>query len=238
MSEMTEERRIAVGRIATTGGILSFWTIVLGSAVAWLAYHGARGEAYSPLNHWISELGQLGVSERASTFNLGLVAAGMEFVLFILGLAMVSPSRLRWVFGPIGAVAGLGGSFVGVYPMNNPDAHILAASTFFNLGWISVAIASFTFLRFPDPAFPRRLVVVGAVTVVAFLAFLISLRVDEFSRNRMASSGAIVDRPEIWIGAILEWAVLAGIMVWTLLVSLSWRATLKPKPLPVPGAKP
>jgi len=234
MSEMTEERRLAVGRIATTGGILAFWTIVLGSAVAWLAYHGAAGESYSPLNHWISELGQLGVSARASTFNLALVASGVEFVLFILGLAMVSPSRLRWVFGPIGAIAGLGGCFVGIYPMNNPDAHILAASTFFNLGWISVGIASITFLRFPDPRFPRRLVVVGAATVAAFVAFMVALRVDAFTRNRMASSGPIVGRPEIWIGPILEWAVMAGIMGWTLLVCLSWRATLKPKPLPVP----
>jgi hypothetical membrane protein len=232
---MSDERRLALGRIATTAGILAFWTIVLASAVAALGYQGARGESYSPLNHWISELGQIGVSARASTFNLGLVAAGVEFVLFMLGLAMTSPSRLRWVFGPIGIISGIGACFVGIYPMNNPDAHLFAASMFFNLGWIAVGLASLTFLRFPEPRFPRRLVAVGAATVVAFVAFLVALRVDDFSRQRMASSGAIVERPEIWIGPILEWAVLVGIMVWTLLVSLSWRATLVPKPLALPA---
>jgi hypothetical protein len=143
---------------------------------------------------------------------------------------MTSPSRLRWVFGPVGIISGIGGSFVGIIPMNYPDAHIVAASTFFNLGWIAVGLASISFLRFPEPRFPRRLVAVGAVTVVAFIAFLVALRVDDFTRQRMASSGPIVGRPEIWMGPILEWAVLVGIMVWTLLVSLSWRAALKPKP--------
>jgi hypothetical membrane protein len=119
---------------------------------------------------------------------------------------------------------------VGIYPMNYSDAHVLAASTFFNLGWIAVGLASLTFVLCPEPRFPRWLVVVGAATVVAFIAFLVALRVDDFSRQRMASSGAILERPEVWIGPILEWAVLVGIMMWTLLVSLSWRATLKPAP--------
>ena len=238
---MSEDRRLALGRLATTTGILSFWTIVLGSALAWLPYHGSSGESYSPLNHWISELGQLGVSERASMFNLALVAAGIEFVIFMLGLAMTSPSRLRWVFGPVGMVAGLGGAFVGIYPMNYPDAHVLAAFTFFNLGWISVGVASLTFLRNPEPRFPRWLVAFGGLTVAAFVAFLLSLQVDGFSRARMAASGPITGRPDVWIAPILEWATLAAIMTWTLLASLTWRKTLQPKPLAprplAPGAE-
>ena len=115
MTEMTEERRLALGRIATTAGLLSFWTIVLACAVAALGYQGARGEAYTPLNHWISELGQLGVSARASTFNLGLVAAGMEFLIFMLGMAMTTQSRLRWLFGAFGILAGLYSSGTDVF---------------------------------------------------------------------------------------------------------------------------
>ena len=233
---MTPERRAAIGRTATTAGILSAWTIVFGIGAAWSGYSGTAGEPYNPLNHWISELGQVGVSARASVFNLALVAAGMEFVLFIVGVAQTSPSRLRWAFGPIGAIAGLGGAFVGIFPMNHPTEHVLAASTFFNLGWIAVALASITYVRFPDPRFPRRLVGIGVFTVVAFVAFLVSLRVDEFSRARMAATGPIVGRPDVWIAPILEWSVLAGIMTWTLLTALAWRRTLKPKRLAV-GAR-
>ncbi len=38
-------------------------------------------------------------------------------------------------------------------------------------------------------------------------------------------------RPELWVAPILEWAVLVGIMSWTLLAGMAWRKTLKPRPL-------
>jgi hypothetical protein len=163
-------------------------------------------------------------------FNIALVLAGTGFLVFIAGMALTSPSRLRWAFGPIGATAGIGGAFVGLYPMNHPTEHVIAASTFFNLGWIAVALASITFLRFPDQRFPRWLVGVGAATVVAFVAFLVSLRVDEFSRTRMAATGPITGRPDVWIAPILEWSVLAGIMAWTLLAGMTWRRALTSGP--------
>jgi hypothetical membrane protein len=227
---VTAARRRSIGRIAATAGIVSFWTVVLGAVVAWLGYAGTSGEAYSPLNHWISELGQEGVSARAPVFNVALVVAGIGFLVFMAGMALTSPSRLRWAFGPIGAIAGIGGAFVGLYPMNHPTEHVLAASTFFNLGWIAVALASITFLRFPDERFPRWLVGVGAAAVVAFVAFLASLRIDEYSRARMAATGPIEGRPDVWIAPILEWSVLAGIMAWTLLAGLTWRRALRPRP--------
>ena len=233
---MTPERRHAIGRIATTAAILSTGTIVFGIAAAWAGYVGTAGEPYSPLNHWISELGQLGVSARASVFNLALVAGGMEFVMFMVGLAQTSPSRLRWVIGPVGAIAGIGGAFVGIFPMNHPTEHVVAASTFFNLGWIAVGLASITFVRFPDARFPRWLALMGAANVVAFVAFLVSLRVDEYSRDRMAATGPIADRPDVWIAPILEWAVLVGIMAWTLMAGLAWRRTLTARP-PAKGAR-
>jgi hypothetical membrane protein len=228
---VTPERRYAIGRIATTAGILSTWTIVLGIGVAWAGYSGRAGEAYSPLNHWISELGEIPVSARASVFNLALVVGGMEFVLFMVGLAQTSSSRLRWVFGPVGAVAGLGGAFVGIYPMNHPTEHVLAATTFFLLGGVAVGVASLTFWRARDERFPGWVAWLGAASVMAFVAFIVILRVDPFSRARMASNGPIVDRPEVWVATILEWLTLAGIMTWTLVAGFTWRRTLRPKPL-------
>jgi hypothetical membrane protein len=227
---VTPERRRAIGRIATTAGILAAGTIAFGVLMAIPAYQGTGGEPYSPLNHWISELGQVGVSARASTFNLALVAAGVEFVMFMVGLAQTSPSRLRWLFGPIGALAGIGGSFVGLFPMNHPTEHVIAASTFFNLGWIAVGLASVTFVLHPEPRFPRWLAGLGALTAACFVAFLVSLRVDELARTRMAATGPITDRPEVWIAPILEWATLASILLWTLCTSLTWRRTLRARP--------
>ena len=220
-------RRPSAERVAAVLGVFSFVVIALGCGWSALGYTGATGEPYSPLSHWISELGQEGVSARADWFNRGLILGGAAFVGLVAGMAWTSPSRLCWVFGPVGVVAGIGGVCVGLFPMNHPDQHVIAASTFFNLGWIFVALASIAFVRHREPRHPAWLAVVGAASVAAFIAFLVSLRTDEFSRQRMASSGPIAGRPDVWIAPILEWATLIGIMVWVLLASLAWLRQLR-----------
>jgi hypothetical membrane protein len=207
---------------AVWAGLLSVLAMTIACILPVLSYRGLDGEPYSPLNHWISELGQIGVSAGATAFNWGLMFSGAGFFLFVAGLAMTSPSRLRWIYGPIGVLAGIGGVFVGVYPMNNADLHVIAASTFFNLGWVFVALASLAFVRHREPRHPVWLAGLGVGSVAAFIAFLVSLRTDEFSRQRMASSGAITGRPDVWIAPILEWATLISIMAWVLLTSVAW----------------
>ena len=220
-------RRPPVESFAASGGVLAFVLIALGCVAAAIGYTGAAGEPYSPLNHWISELGQEGVSARASVFNGCLVLGGLAFVEFVAGLWRSSPSRLRWAFGPVGVLAGIGGALVGVFPMNHPVQHVAAASTFFNLGWLFVLLASASFVRAHEPRHPAWLAAVGGASVVAFLAFLVSLQADAFARGRMASSGPITGRPDVWIAPVLEWATLISIMVWVLLTSLAWWRELR-----------
>lgn len=229
---LPNRRRPRLERIAAIAGILAFSTIALGSVWAALGYTGTSGESYSPLSHWISELGQEGVSARAAVFNTLLILGGAAYVVFVAGMAVTSPSRLRWAFGPIGAIAGIGGIAVGLFPMNHPSEHVAAASTFFNLGWIFVALASISFLTCREARFPRWLAVVGGASVAAFIAFLVSLRTDEFSRARMASDGPITGRPDVWIAPILEWATLISIMVWVLLAAVAWWRELRREAAP------
>ena len=93
----------------------------------------------------------------------------------MIGLAATRQGRLRYVYGPTGVIAGVGGAFVGVFPMNDLDKHGLAALTFFVLGMVTVLLASIDFVRAPDPRFPRWLAVIGGATVVAFAIFLVIL---------------------------------------------------------------
>jgi hypothetical membrane protein len=215
-------RSAVVAWWAVRAGVLAFLAIAAGCAWGAVGYVGTAGEPYSPLNHWISELGQLSVAAHAGVFNLMLVVGAASFIVFVVGLWLTGPSRLRWVFGPVGSLAGVGGILVGLFPMDHPDQHVLAASTFFNLGWIFVALASIAFVRNREARFPVWLAGVGAASVVAFIAFLVSLRTDDFARQRMASDGPIVGRPDVWVAPILEWATLAGIMAWVLLTSVTW----------------
>lgn len=206
-------------------GIVGASAIAIGSAVTAIAYTGTAGERYSPLNHWISELGQQGVSELAAVFNIALVVGGICFVGFMTGLRLVRTGRFAWVYGTIGALAGVAGAYVGIYPMNHLEQHTFAALAFFNLGWIAIALASLDFVRRPDPRFPRWLAYVGALTVLAFISFL----AVAIPLAGGAGLGAPDPRPEIWLVAVLEWTALIGILLWVLATGWTWwRAVDKP----------
>jgi hypothetical membrane protein len=216
--------RTHLDTLAIWSGLLGSSVIALGSIVTAIAYQGSQGQPYSPLNHFVSELGERAESELAVVFNTSLIIGGVCFVLFILGLAFVRRSRLRYAYGPLGVIAGVGGAFVGVFPMDYLDQHAVAALTFFNLGWIVVALASIDFVRNPDWRFPSWLAIIGAATVVAFVVFLVLLS------GEGGSLAHPTDRPDVWPLVIFEWLLLAGILVWVFATAFTWwRATRVPK---------
>lgn len=210
---------LGLQRLAPLAGLVGASVIGLGSVATAIAYSGTKGEGFSPLTHWVSELGQLGVSALSTVFNASLMFGGICFVIFMLGLGLVRRTWLAWIYAAIGVVAGVAGFFVGVYPMNFLDKHGLAALTFFNLGWIAVGLASIDFYRRPDPRFPRWLAIIGALTVVAFIGFL-SVLLPLISSG--AGLGAPDPRPEFWIVSTLEWAVLIGILAWVFATAWTW----------------
>jgi hypothetical membrane protein len=204
--------RSLLATIAPVAGIVGALAITAGSVISALAYKGTEGEAFSPLNHWVSELGQLGVSSLAGVFNVGLMVGGTCLALFMVGLAASRPGRLRYLYGPIGAISGIAGIFVGVAPMNYVGPHAIAAQTFFNLGWIAVGLASIDFLRRPDPRFPRWLSSLGGLTVLAFISFLIVFYQPDTTTGH----------PPFRLVMTLEWLVLALIIGWVFLTSWRW----------------
>lgn len=205
-------------RLCAAVGILGVTVFLAASVASAIVYSGHAGEAYSPLNHWISELGELGVSAFAPLFNAGVIVSGACLVIFMIGLAASRPGWSRFVYGAAGAVAGIGGALVGAFPMNNPTPHDLAALTFFDGAWIAVGLASFDFLLHPDARFPRWLAGVGVLTVVAFPALLVSLT------RLLAGSGLTAPalRPAVWRAPLMEWTMLIGVLAWVSISGLSW----------------
>lgn len=215
-------RSTAVARLGSTAALGGVGALVAGCVIAAVTYTGKGGEPYSPLNHFVSELGELGVSTMATAFNAGLMVGGIGFLVFMVCLAASLGGWPRFLWAPIGIVAGVGGFFVGVFPMNDIGRHTFAAMLFFNWGWISVALASLDIVRRRDARVPRWLALIGALTVAAFVAFL-----REIPNNKVADNGHFLAspeaRPEFWLLAALEWAVIAGILAWTLATALTWR---------------
>ena len=207
-------------RLTIAAGLIGATVIAIASVVTALAYTGSKGQAYSPLNHFVSELGELAVSRLAVVFNTGLIVGGVCFVVFMLGLAAAGQGGLRWAYGLTGAIAGVGGAFVGVFPMDYLDQHSLAALTFFMLGLVTVLLASVDFVRRPDRRFPRWLSVLGGLTVVAFACFLAILF---GATDGLAHPD---ERVAVWPLTIFEWLLIAGILLWVFLTAWSWwRAT-------------
>lgn len=196
------------------GGVGSL-VLMIAAVIAALAYSGTAGEAYSPLNHWVSELGERGVSALAPVFNVGLIVGGVSLAVFMTALGLFRRSRWAWLYVPIGIAAGVSGAFVGAFPMNEIAIHRIAALGFFNLGWIAVGLASLDIWRTPDPRFPRWLPALGALTVVIFVVFL-SLYIPSLSDPADAA------RPAFALVVVLEWLVLVGIIAWVLVASFSW----------------
>ena len=212
-------------RLATTVALVGVAVMALGSIVAAIGYRGRFEQPYSPLSHWVSELGEVGVSDLSTVFNVSLMIGGVCFAIFIAAVAMARTGWLRYVYAVLGVIAGVAGCLVGVFPMNDLDRHALVALTFFNLGWITVALASLDFVLRPDPRFPRWLAIIGALTVLAFVGFLYSIQVDPLIGEDMLA--APENRPDVWIVATLEWAIIVGILSWTALTAWCWRRSVR-----------
>ena len=205
-------------QLVRTGPAIGFVGSVffmVASIVAASAYTGDAGQQFSPLNHWVSELGEIGVSALALVFNVGLFIGGLAFALFMAALGLLRRSRLAWAYAIIGFIAGVSCALVGVFPMNNRTIHIVVALGFFVLGWIAVALASIDIWRRPDPRFARWLPVLGAITVALFLLFL-----SVYVPYLYTGTGA--DRPQFSTATILEWLVALGLIGWVLAASFTW----------------
>jgi hypothetical membrane protein len=202
-------------RYGPAAGFVGSAFFVVASVVAAVFYAGTQHEAFSPLNHWVSELGELGVSRLALVFNVGLFVGGLALAVFFAALGLLRRTRLAWLYVTVGVIAGISGALVGVFPMNNRGIHIVMALGFFVLGWVAVGLASLDIWRRPEPRFSRWLPALGAVTVAVFLLFL-SVYIPYLY------TGTGDDRPAVSVATVLEWLVLIGIMGWVLVASVTW----------------
>ena len=118
-------------------GVVGPFLIGLGIIISTLSYSGYQGQSYNFLNHFVSELGEIGVSNLAVVFNGGLVLGGICNLAFMIYLASQFSGWNRYPLALLGAATTLFGTFVGVFPMNDLDRHIFVALGFFNLGLTS-----------------------------------------------------------------------------------------------------
>jgi hypothetical membrane protein len=175
-------------------------------------YIGRQNETYSFLNHFISELGEIGVSPLAYIFNGGLILGGICISFFMLGMAIHIGSSWGLVLGVIGLVTGISASLVGIFPMNQLEIHTAIANTFFYGGLLAALGYTLYVIFSHQPRLPKITAITGGATILAFAVFIWFLPAP--LEDGQSISEILKNRPAIWTLPILEWLVFLCVMGW------------------------
>jgi len=197
--------------------------ILISSLIAALVYRGKQGERYFISTHFVSELGEVGVSRLAWLFNGGLILGSFLFLWMMPGVGL----RLGSIWGYFGMAAGMiaaiGCLFVGVFPMNNIKPHIKAAMTYFRAGLATVFLFGVAILTQPASTrvIPLYSLVIAVCAFCAYFSFLVYL--GKVSRKKAESNvldtSTILVRPRFWWAPFLEWMVVIFTILWFLIIS-------------------
>ena len=193
---------------------------LIGALVAALAYRGKEGERYSPLNHFISELGEVGVSRLAWAFNLGLIITGLCLIPATISLGLMIGSVLSKIALVVGVVSAISLGLVGVFPMNRDKTHGFVAVTYFRTGLVMVILFSLAigFQQGETLALSRWYALAGAPPILAF-GFFLWLFGKTYKKSKEPLATQDVQRPKIWTLAVLEWLIFVSMIVWFLVIA-------------------
>ena len=200
-------------------GVVGSLIVVVGSLITALVYRGKEGQSYSPLNHYISELGEVGVSKLAWVFNLSLILSGLFLIPACISLGLMLPGIIAKIGMAVGIVCSILLSLVGFFPMHKPEAHRFVAMWYFRtgLGMVFLFSLAIAFQRAADPVLSRWFALAGFPAMLSFAVFLIMApRIPE-EDNPLANED--LDRPKAWPLVIVEWLIFLTIVVWFILIA-------------------
>lgn len=206
-------------------GVLGVSVIAVGMLSSALFYRGRMGESFNPLNHFVSELGEVGVAPLAPAFNVGLIVGGLCMVLSVFGLAL----RVRGLWGIflalVGLFCGLSGALVGVFPMTNLTPHFFWAMNFFNSGLALTVIFSLAVV-FGNHGLPKWLALPSLLPVASFGTFLFFPQPFPEGSDSLEAATAFLStsRPPVLGLAVFEWLAVLSIMLWALMIALTLRS--------------
>lgn len=207
-------------------GFLGPAIMILGSLITAILYHGKKGESYSILNHYISKLGEVGVSTLAPVFNTSLIVGSLVLVIFVLGLGLYIHTKLGYVATAFGIFSCISCSLVGVFPMNNLSIHNAVTFSFFYSGLVAITLFNLVIIFDKQNKVSKWLLIPGIITIASFASFLLmpyitsSIHVQTLNPHRLA-------RPDIRLKTTLEWSVFFSVIVWFVLMSI-YLMTKKP----------
>ena len=205
-------------RLAPILGVAGSASAIAAVAIVASVYAGAHGERYSLLDHFISELGQVGVSRGAWLFNAGLVAAGLLFIPHSVGLGLRIRGAWAYLGMAAGICAGVSCAGVGLFPMNHLGAHIFVAMWFFRFGLLTTLLFGIAILAAPRSRarVGRSTAIFSLLAVAAYAGFLAIASVPGAGGGDPLDPSSYAHRPRVWLLAVIEWVVFFTTILWFL----------------------
>jgi len=207
--------KVGSARIAPIAGIAGCFIIASGAFASVVHYLGS--EAYSPSNHFISELGMAAASSYAHEFNLSLKIGGMFLLVFGLALGRYLQRSVVAKYATVtSTIASLSFAAIGVYPANVWTPHMIAAGTFFTSAMIAIVLFSYCIWKNRQRHLHRFITIQGFI--IASLYFIVLAWPKQLLIQHVHGSADFI-RPDIWGLTVLEWAYCLLISSWILAVS-------------------
>jgi hypothetical membrane protein len=205
-------------------GVAGCLIITLGVIIPGITYKGKKEERFSILNHFISELGELGVSKNAPIFNLGLIIGGIFLIPFMIGLGLKLDSLLAKFAILAGIWTSISAICIGFFPMNNLEPHTRAAISYFRGGLVTVLSFGFAIHLQPEAHqfIPKTANLISLLTVIMFSLFLLLLnrRWGKDQNLDALNPQSKIERPRIWILPLMEWLVYFCTVLWFFVIAL------------------
>lgn len=205
-------------------GIAASVFMLVGLLVPQIGFENQEGEIYSFLNHFISELGWLGVSDGAVIFNACLILAGFFYALFSYGLIRKFGGWWTKVTMVLALLSSLSCSLVGFFPVQSNwlglAFHIIAASMIFGFGYLTFISVVAMVLFDTRKVVPRLHLWVYCIVplyVIPWLGLGYEYRFTPFINFKEVK---ITHRPDVWIYPVVEWAIIIFMVINLFFVSV------------------
>jgi hypothetical membrane protein len=191
-------------------GIAGCLAVIIGITLS--AIHFEPGTGYSPLNHFISELGKKSAGKFSDVFNLCLMAGGVLLTLFTLSLGL--SMRQKWVARIatcIGILATLSFSMVGYYSADSWTAHKIAAIVFFSGAMVATNLFGYVIYKYNTVRWHKTIAIQSCIITLVYLLIFC------WPKDLMVEAVKHPDqfiRPVYWDLTILEWIYSTCICNW------------------------
>jgi hypothetical membrane protein len=199
--------------------------IMIGLTIPQIFFTGFNDEPYSLLNHFVSELGWIYVSELALFFNICLFIGGILIIPFMIYLRSIIKHNLMKLGSLVGMLSAIGCCFVAIFPMDIEllSEHALFATIFFVGSATMMVLFSLSILREKEKTFPRHFALIGVIVAFLNISLVIIDSNDplfnmiEFNVQEYLISNI---RPDFWLIAFIEWLIVLTTLFSLMMIAL------------------